>query len=367
MKTVNRLSGLIPVVVTAVLGCSGGGTTVLAVGDSVQTAPVSDSLPLSVFTSRESTRTTTNTPPPTAAPRSWTLLAGGDVLMDRSEAAGLDPFVGMVPALASADLALVNVEMAITTRGTPARKPFVFRAPTSAAATIASAGVDVVSLANNHARDYGKIGLLDTVAALDEVGVISVGAGATAADAYAHRIVEIPGGPRVAFIGVTQVVPTGFSATHRRAGVAGASGQRERVLAHVRMAAEDADVVVVSVHWGIERDSCPSVTQRALARHLLGAGATAVIGHHPHVLQPVVTTEGQLVAYSLGNFVWRTRAGTAGETGILQLDFEDDRLTGWQFHPHRINRDGAPVPLSGGTRHQRIVDVISGRCTKHGA
>ncbi len=316
----------------------------------------------SAVTTTTTTVVTTTTEPPV---RQWTLMAGGDVLMDRSEAAGVDPFAGMVPALATADIAVVNVEMAITSRGVPVQKTFVFRAPASAVSTMAAAGVDVANLANNHARDYGEEGLLDTLEALEGGGILAVGAGAIDSDAYRHRIVEVPGGPTVAFLGASQIMPSGFAASGSRPGIADGTNQRERVLANVRVAAQEADVVVVAVHWGIERDTCPSGTQRSFAQALLDAGATAVLGHHPHVLQPVVTTETQLVAYSLGNFVWHPRSGITGDTGILQLDFEDERLVGWKFHPHLLDSRGAPTPVADGSRHQRIVDIISGDCAQH--
>ena len=109
--------------------------------------------------------------------RPWTLLAGGDVLLDRTEPEGIDPFLKVEPDLASAEVAIVNLEMAITERGEPYDKEFVFRAPGSAALTLAGAGIDVVSLANNHILDYGSIGLADTISVLDEVGILRPGAG----------------------------------------------------------------------------------------------------------------------------------------------------------------------------------------------
>ena len=361
-----------------VLGACSGGTTSIestatdttpaAGGGSVELAVVAPDASTSTTTSlvtTTSTTTTTIAPTTTVGVREWTLMAGGDVLMDRSELAGIDPFAKMVPALGTADIAFVNVEMAITTGGTPVQKTFVFRAPPSAARTIANAGVDVVSLANNHARDFGAVGLTDTLEALEEFGVVAVGAGENDSEAYRHRILEVPDGPTVAFVAASQIMPSGFGATAERAGIANASAQRERVLANVRVAASEADVVVVSVHWGIERDTCPSGVQRSFAADLLDAGATVVLGHHPHVLQPIETTDTQLVAYSLGNFVWHPRFGITGDTGILQLDFEDENLVGWSFHPHLLDAAGAPAPVAEGSRHQRIVDVISGDCAKH--
>ncbi len=285
--------------------------------------------------------------------------------MDRSEAADIDPFAGIEPLLSSADIALVNVEMVISERGEPVQdKKFTFRAPPSAAARIAAAGVDVASLANNHAADYGPEALLDTVDLLEADGVIALGAGATSPDAYRHRVIEVRPGVRVAFVGASMVVPHGFAATQTRPGIASAY-QQERVLASVRTAASEADVVIAVVHWGIERMTCPDSRQRDFAFQLLRSGADAVIGQHPHVLQPVVLDEGKLVAYSLGNFVWHHRTGITGDTGVLQIDFDGAEIVNWLFYPHLLDVHGAPVPAADGARADRIVDIVSGNCARH--
>ncbi len=295
----------------------------------------------------------------------WTLLAGGDVLMDRSEAAGIDPFAGIDPLLASGDIALVNVEMVISDRGEPREdKEFTFRAPPSAASRIAAAGIDVANLANNHAADYGPEALLDTVDLLEAEGVIALGAGATSADAYRHRITEVRPGVRVAFVGASMVVPLGFPATGTRPGIASAY-QQDRVLASVRAAAGEAEVVIAVVHWGVERMTCPDARQRDFAFHLLQHGADAVIGQHPHVLQPVVLDDGKLVAYSLGNFVWHYRSGITGDTGVLQIDFDGAEIVDWSLYPHQLDINGAPMPAGDGTRVNRIVDIVSGNCARH--
>ncbi|WP_420435490.1 CapA family protein [Candidatus Poriferisodalis sp.] len=294
----------------------------------------------------------------------WTLLAGGDVLMDRSEAAGIDPFTSIEPALGSADVAVVNVEMVISERGDPADKRYVFRAPPSAAGRIAAAGVDVANLANNHAMDFGPDALLDTVDLLEANGVIALGAGASSPDAYRHRMIEVRPDMRVAFVGASLVVPLGSQATETRPGIASAY-QQDRLLASVRTAAGEADVVIALIHWGIERRTCPDSRQRDLAFELLRNGADAVIGHHPHVLQPVVFDDGKLVAYSLGNFVWHHRSGITGDTGVLQIDFDGNEIVGWSFHPHLLDINGAPVPSAEGVRVDRISDIVSGECARH--
>lgn len=307
--------------------------------------------------------TTTTVPPPELS-KEWTLLAGGDVLMDRTEPAGIDPFEFIQPALASADIAVVNAEMTISDRGVPVDKEYVFRAPPPAAGRMAAAGINVANLANNHAKDFGSSALVDTVELLEASGVVALGAGASAVDAYRYRILDTVGGVRVAFVGVSMIVPWGFPAGPDSAGIASARPP-DPVVDSVRDAATVADVVIAVVHWGIERSTCPSAAQRDFAQQLLDAGATAVIGQHPHVLQPVEFGDGKLVAYSLGNFVWHPRWGITGETGVLEVGFDGSEIVGWVFHPHLLNDDGAPVPVSDGTRHDRITDIIAGRCAAH--
>ena len=294
----------------------------------------------------------------------WTLLAAGDVLMDRTEPAGIDPFAGIEPALSSGDLAVVNVEMAISDRGAPIGKQFTFRAPPSAARRIGDAGIDVANLANNHAKDYGAVALTDTIDLLEAAGVVALGAGANDTEAFRHRLLEVDGSVTVAFVGVSRVVPWSFPAGPDSPGIA-SDTEPERVLQSVRTADGEADVVIAVVHWGIEVATCPSAEQRAFARTLLDAGADAVIGHHPHVLQAIEFDDGQLVAYSLGNFVWHPRWSITGETGVLQIDFAGDRIVGWEFHPHLLDENGAPRPAEGGWRVGRLGDLIEGDCERH--
>ena len=357
-----RGSALVVAVMMA-SACTGGSALRSSDGASSTLPPPSttawEPAPASPITT--SVDTTTTKPD-----RAWTLLAGGDVLMTRTEPAGVDPFASLEPHLGSADFSLVNVEMAISDRGSPHWKEFVFRAPPSAAERIAAGGVSVANLANNHANDYGPDALLDTVEMLEAAGVATIGAGRNADEAYQYRLLSTEAGVRVAFLGTSMIVPSSFAASAATPGIASAHPPaRARVLDTVRAAAANADAVVVAVHWGIERDTCPSNDQRLLARQLLDAGADAVIGHHPHVLQPVEFSGGKLVAYSLGNFVWHARSGILGETGVLQIDFDGDEVVAWELHPHLLDANGAPAPADSGERVERIRDIVSGNCAPH--
>ncbi len=329
-------------------------TTLQATGTSAAAVTVAPD------NSSEVTTTTTTTARPVTE---WTLLAGGDVLMERSESLGLDPFSQLTPSLGSADLSLINVEMTISDRGSPREKQFVFRAPPSAAQRIADGGVRVATLANNHAMDYGADALADTITLLEAAGVTTVGAGSNIDEAFSYQILPTSGGLDVAFVGASHIVPVNFAAGPTTPGIASAhTAHMPRLLNSVRTADAVADAVVVAIHWGVERNPCTIAAQRDIARLLLDAGADAIIGHHPHVLQPVVFTGEKLVAFSLGNFIWEPRQNMGGETGVLQIDFDRDRVVNWVFHPHLTDENGIPIPAESGPRVDRIRDIISGEC-----
>jgi poly-gamma-glutamate synthesis protein (capsule biosynthesis protein) len=261
------------------------------------------------------TPSATAQPSPTATEPAVTLAAVGDVMLGRTvgEAIGRYgadyPFQQVAAVLREADIAFANLEVPITAGGAPAQKDYVFRTPPEAAAGLAGAGLDIVSLANNHVLDYGVVGLADTLAALGQAGIAATGAGEDEAAARTPAILGVEG-LRVAFLGYVQVPDdsvSGFgeaelAAGPDRPGVAWA--RREAVIADVEAAAREADLVVVSLHAGTEYQEEPSALQRELAHAAVDAGADLVLGHHPHVLQGIERYKGALIAYSLGNFVF---------------------------------------------------------------
>jgi poly-gamma-glutamate synthesis protein (capsule biosynthesis protein) len=230
----------------------------------------------------------------------------------------LHPWRGVAPTLRRADIAFGNLECAISARGAPVPKEFHFRGrPRDLAAVVRFAGLDVLNLANNHAGDFGMLALLDTVRAVRAAGAVPVGAGATLAAARAPQIVTRLG-LRVGFVGFSDIGPASFFA--RPAGPGTSSATFPAIAAAVRAARRRADVVVATFHWGVERAPTENDRQRAFARTALQAGASAVIAAHPHVLQPVRRPAAhQLVAYSLGNFVWSASSPLTARTAILRV------------------------------------------------
>ena len=227
------------------------------------------------------------------------------------------PWSGIAEHLRRADLAVVNLECSISERGTPFPKQFTFRGPPAALPAMRRAGVDVASLANNHSLDYGPDALLDTIGGLRAAGIAPVGAGSIDSEAW-HPHVVTSERIRVAFVAASRVIPhESWSVTASRPGLATAYAE-DRLLAEVRHARSAADVVVVLIHWGVEGRTSPEPYQVSLAHRLVDSGAAIVIGHHPHVLQPVVQYRGAVIAYSLGNFVFTARRGFQ-ETMLLRV------------------------------------------------
>jgi poly-gamma-glutamate synthesis protein (capsule biosynthesis protein) len=265
------------------------------------------------------------------APAPLGSIAGGNV-----EA----PWRSVGPVLEAADLAFGNLECAISTGGSPFQKQFRFRgSPTALRAATRLAGFDVFNLANNHSGDYGQGALLDTIRNVGKAGASAVGAGASSTSAY-RAVVRTKLGLRVAFVAFNEILPPEFRATGSRPGTAWSTP--EAVRASVKRAAGQADVVVAAFHWGDELHTQPSGRQVELAKVALAAGATAVVGAHPHVLQPVVRSGGRVVAYSLGNFVFPSHSAGTTRTGILELRLGAGRVLSHRFRPATI-RGATPV------------------------
>jgi poly-gamma-glutamate capsule biosynthesis protein CapA/YwtB (metallophosphatase superfamily) len=248
------------------------------------------------------------------------LVAVGDLMLGGAvrsliRARGSDyPFRRYRRLLQEADIAFGNLETPLSERGVPTpgksrrslrnRTNFLFRAPPTAAGGLARAGFDVVSVANNHTMDYGGDALADTLTSLSEAGVMPVGAGPDLEAAAAPIFLERRG-QRFAFFALSDILPPGSAAGAQRPGVAPARGgafEREMPAA-IAQARQQADWVLVSVHWGRERFRGATARQRRLGHRLVDWGADVVIGHHTHCRGPAERYHGGLIHYSLGNFI----------------------------------------------------------------
>jgi poly-gamma-glutamate capsule biosynthesis protein CapA/YwtB (metallophosphatase superfamily) len=265
--------------------------------------------------------------------------------------------------LRAADLTMANLESAVATGGTPDPKEleqradrYWFRASPSAFAVLADAGVDVVTVANNHGADYGRQGLTETLRARREASVAVVGVGRNRRDAFTPYRTTIRG-TEIAVLAADASPREGMSGTWtagpHHAGLAAAHSPRPLALLHaVRAARRTSDVVVVYLHWGTEQRSCPDPRQAALAWALADAGADVVVGSHAHVLQGSGWLGSTYVDYGLGNFLWYH--DRQPETGILRVTLRDGEVVRDTWAPARIQVDGRPLPVRGDARARAI-------------
>jgi poly-gamma-glutamate synthesis protein (capsule biosynthesis protein) len=298
------------------------------------------------------------------------LAFAGDVhfeppIASELRAAPLTVLASIRPVLERADLAVVNLETAITTRGTPAPKQYVFRAPPSALGALEAGGVDVASMANNHGMDYGEVGLRDSLAAARQAGFPVIGIGLNDSQAYRPYRATIRG-HRIAIIGATQVLDDNLiSAWTAGPGKPGLASAKDvpRLVRAVRAARASSDTVVVFLHWGVELAQCPTADQQTLARKLVAAGADIVVGGHAHRLLGTGRLGNALVSYGLGNFVWYGSSGLSTRTGVLLVTADGRKIKGYRWEPARIV-SGTPRPLQGGDRRREIAGWRSLRgCT----
>jgi len=268
-------------------------------------------------------------------------------------------------ALAGADLTMVNLESSISHRGAPEAKKleepdnrYYFRTSAAALDVLAAAGVDVATMANNHGADYGPAGLQDTLRAIRRSSVHVVGVGADRHAAFTPYRISVRG-TTFAFFGADASFREGSSsvwaAGPHNAGLAAAHAARPRaLLAAVRGASRNGDVVVVYLHWGKELQGCPTTQQRITARALANAGADIVVGSHAHVLLGSGWIDDTYVDYGLGNFLWYHNHQP--ETGVLQLRVRDGHVVDDAFTPARIGTDGRPRPVTGSARTSAVAD-----------
>ena len=281
-----------------------------------------------------------------------TFAFAGDVNFESNPGVVLleDPaqlFTGVAASL-EADVTMVNLETAVTARGEKAPKEFNFRAPATAFPALRTAGVDVVTVANNHGQDYGVTGLRDTLAAAKEARFPLVGAGLDDDEAFAPWRTTVKG-QRLAFLGVTHVLDGNLvGAWTARPGKPGLASAYEeaRLLRAVREARTDSDTVVVYLHWGTERMTCPNDRQFDIAPKLAAAGADVVVGSHAHVLLGAGMLGRTFVSYGLGNFVFYARGGLGAQTGVLTVTVTGRNVDRYRWDPAVIS-GGVPRPLAG--------------------
>ena len=307
------------------------------------------------------------TPPAVIEPQPATLelAAVGDIMLGGTAAPelrreGYDYAFALVePILRQADVVFGNLEGPLTDAGhaTPDKR-YVFRSPPAKVApALAAAGFTVMSLANNHTMDYGIEGLEQTMAALDEAGIQHAGAGMSLAEA--RRPAFIKSGDQVlGFLAYSLTFPESYWAKGQQPGTA--FGHASHVRADVAATRQQADVVVVSFHWGRESTTELRDYQSILAHAAIDSGATVVLGHHPHILQGIEHYKDGIIFYSLGNFVFGSYSRKATRSIIALVNLRDAKVSEVRLIP--VNVDNIelvfqPQPLVGEQADEVIAEL----------
>ena len=280
-----------------------------------------------------------------------TLMAVGDIMLGRTigeqilrDGAEI-PFSYTANTLQKADIALGNLECAISERGVPEDKTYTFRAPLLAAESLTGAGFDLLTLANNHVMDFGETAFMDTLSVLDAQQIAVVGAGENSQNARRPIILE-RNGLRVAFLAYLDIPIWNYDyldwvASANQPGVAW--GYLADIETDVKAANELADVVVVLMHFGIEGDTEPSYQQAVSAHAAIDAGAKLVIGAHTHVLQEIERYNGGVIVYNLGNFVFDEFSGTENKSAIFMAHLTSKGVTSYKLIPVKLQENGIPI------------------------
>lgn len=305
-----------------------------------------------------------------------TVVAVGDLLFDSAPKrlinaeGGKAPFTKVAKRLKVADVAVGNLECPISTRGTAlAGKTFTFRGTPKALTGLKYAGFDLLSLANNHVKDYGSGALADTFGYLKRNGLSYAGAGRDKKAAFKPVIIERKGA-KIAYLAFSEIGPSSFAATSSRSGTAFVTtGNFAAVTKAIKAATKQADYVIVSFHWGIEKDYTPTGRQVREGRAAITAGADMVLSHHPHVIQGVEFYKKGLIAYSLGNFVFSPGSAAGRDSMILSATLTSKGVSKVSARPVWIGYNGRPLPTAKGSPAQsriikRIKSTSRGRGTK---
>jgi poly-gamma-glutamate synthesis protein (capsule biosynthesis protein) len=281
------------------------------------------------------------------------LLALGDIFLRTKHDS--DPFEELKELCQNNDIIFGNLETVLSNRGVQVPKRVPLRANPDKIIYLKNAGFDIVNLANNHIRDYDETGLFDTISNLTQNDIKFVGAGANIKDSLKPVIFE-RNELKIGFICFTSV---GDIAKEESSGCAPLN--KELIIKCISELRKKVDILIVSLHWGIEYVFYPSPEQQKLARTLIDSGADMIIGHHPHVIQGLEKYRDKLIIYSLGNCnfgVEQDKNYEGADIGIVvSIEFSNDGIIHYELIPIEINHNYQPVLLEG-CEKSKILDFI---------
>ncbi len=309
-----------------------------------------------------STTSIASTSTPIVTPTTTTLIFGGDVMLSRVVGQKMEkyndfawPFRKVADILKNTDLAVVNLESPFTYNSNHRVETgsFSFDADPRSVEGMQLAGIDLVSLANNHFGNQGQQGMRDTFDILKNASIAQVGGGLDRASAHESQIIE-RNGIRFGFLGYGYPEDL-YVATDTLAGIASMDVAQAQI--DIKNLRDHVDVVIVLIHAGTEYVAEPNWQQEEFARVAVDAGADVVIGHHPHWVQQTELYKGKPILYSLGNLVFDQMWSTETQQGALtKLIFEDKNLQQIEIIPVRIRDYGQPELITDEKEKQQVLN-----------
>ncbi|WIF94061.1 CapA family protein [Caminicella sporogenes] len=260
----------------------------------------------------------------------------------------------------SSDLSIVNLETSIGINGKPyPNKKYTFQAKPEALLGLLDAGIDGVSIANNHTLDYGIKGFMDTLKNLERLNIQYAGGGRNIEDAKKAVIWDIKG-IKIGFLAFSRVIPNvNWYAGKNKPGLLGAYDcHADDVLNLVKTVKKDVDFLIVSIHWGKELKSYPQPSDIIFAKKLIDSGADCIMGHHPHVLQGIQFYKNRPIIYSLGNFIFSSKSKQCRQSIIFNLEICKDGIVDTNIIPISI-KNGQPIPFTDKTEIINYLNVLS--------
>lgn len=284
------------------------------------------------------------------------LIAVGDIMLSRVVGSKMKkyddyhyPFLKTAEVLQKADLTIGNLESPFTPGREIQTGEMVFRADPEAVAGLTYAGFDILSLANNHTLNFGTEGLNNTFRYLKEVKIDFIGAGEAISDAYQFLIKEV-NGIKFAFLAYSYAGSNSSLVAFM---------DLDKMEKAVKEAKKKADFVIVSMHAGVEYVFIPNNQQIEFAHKAIEAGATLVIGHHPHVVQRVEKYQEGYILYSLGNFVFDQMWSQETREGLIsQIFFDSAGIKRIEFYP-TIIEDFVQPRFADDLEQERIINRLN--------
>lgn len=286
---------------------------------------------------------------PKTTPSEFSMLFAGDMMLDRSvkkkiiEIGGDDwrfPFLRIAEYTRAADFTMANLEGPVSSRGVKIGSIYSFRFDPASLEGLKFAGIDMVTLANNHIFDYGQLAFADSMSNLANAGIDYVGIGENFERAH-QGVTRNIRGTKVTFLGYTDFYSQQLAATVDKAGIAFL--EREQMEEDIRAAKSRSDLVVVNVHKGDEYHTNHNASQEIIYKAAIDAGADLVVGHHPHVVQEIEKYNNGWIAYSLGNFVFDQDFSEETMRGIfLKVIIQNKKIASVDSVPYNISSSFQP-------------------------